>query len=382
MLVYWIWFSLIPERFTREKLLLLERFRDPEELYHCQRGNLPDMPEALGDYIEEKDLTEAQRILDDCVCKNISILTYGDGSYPRKLKNISDPPMVLYYKGRLPDWESVPVIGIVGTRKASAYGIKNGRRFGGEIAASGALVVSGAASGIDGAAMRGAMEQGRPVVGVLGNGVDVVYPPVNRKLYAETEKFGCLISEYIPGTPPYRGNFPRRNRIISGMSDGVLVVESPERSGALITATMAGEQGRDVFVIPGNIDTPTCQGSNRLLRNGGTAVFSGWDVLEEYADRYPGRVRPAEAVCPPEAADDKKTVDNPKKSGYSDRVRPQTPLSEQEERVYRCLTEQPQLVDGVISQTGLSAAEVLRILTKLSIKGMVKNHPGRQISRK
>ena len=381
MLLHWIWFSLIPEKFTRERLELLEHFRDPEEIYHCTDGSLPPMPGELADYIEEKDLSRAQKILDNCVCKNISILTYGDGGYPKKLKNISDPPIVLYYKGHLPDWESVPVIGIVGTRKASAYGIQSAHRFGGEIAAGGALVVSGAASGIDGAAMTAAIRQGKPTVGVLGNGVDVVYPPTNRQLFADTEKFGCLISEYVPGTRPFPWNFPRRNRIISGLSDGVLVVEAPERSGALSTATKAADQGRDVFVVPGNIDVPTSQGSNNLLLAGGIPVFSGWDVLKEYEDRYPGRVKPAK-VSEPAPPDDKKTVDNPEKSGYSDRVRPQTPLSEQEERVYRCLTEEPQLVDGVISQTGLPAAEVLRILTKLSIKGMVKKHPGGQVSRK
>ena len=394
MLEHWIWFSYIPERFYREKQLLLQRFHDPEELYYCDGKAIPTLPPQLTEYLDNKDLTQARAVLTQCEKKNIGILTFRDASYPTKLRNITDPPVVLYYKGRLPDWENVPVIGVVGTRKASAYGLQNARRFAGEIAADGGLIVSGAASGIDAAAMMGALSQSRPVVGVLGCGVDRIYPASNRELFAETEKSGCLISEYAPGVPPNSWNFPRRNRIISGMSDAVLVVEAPLKSGALITARDAAEQGREVFTVPGNIDSDTCAGSNALLQDRAIPVFSGWDVLREYADLYPGKVKktsvvfseeplPEPAAIPPKRErSDKKSVDKPKISEYSDRERPKPVLSPQEQQIYDCLTAEPQQVDAVIAKSGLPTATVLTILTKLSIKGVTDNLPGRRVSLK
>ena len=180
---------------------------------------------------------------------------------------------------------------MVGTRHASPYGMTTAKKMGYQITKCGGIVVSGMAYGIDGMAMKGALTAGAPVVGILGCGAEMVYPPSNRPLFSDVENYGCIMSEFPPGTPPVKWNFPKRNRIISGMSCGVLVVEAPEKSGALITARCAADQGRDVFVVPGNIDVPTFVGSNRLLRDGAIAVSSGWDILSEYQMQFPDKIR-------------------------------------------------------------------------------------------
>ena len=206
MLIHWIWLSKLCDITTMQKCRLLRAFRDPEDIFEageealCQAEELT--PRALQS-LANKDLTQARKILKDCSEKNISILTYGDGAYPKRLKNIENPPLVLYYKGTLPDWESVPVIGMVGTRKASAYGLQNAENMGFQVAACGALVVSGGADGIDTMVLKGAMRAGKKVVAVLGCGADIVYPSKNKELFANIEKQGCLITEYVPGTPAY-----------------------------------------------------------------------------------------------------------------------------------------------------------------------------------
>ena len=293
-IIHWIWLATRPELNERQKLAVLDALGDPEEIFYADHSRLiqiEEMTQAGVDALADKNLTQAQTILDDCVEKDIQICTYHDGAYPARLKNIADPPLVLYYKGNLTGLDSSPVIGVVGTRKASVYGLTTSKKMGYQIAKCGGILVSGLAEGNDGSAMEGALTAGGKVVGVLGNGVDVVYPAMHRSLYRDTERNGCLISEFPPKTPPYKWNFPKRNRLISGLSNGVLLVEAPQISGSLITARRALDQGRDVFVVPGNIDVPTFQGSNAMLRDGGIAVSSGWDVVSEYAALYPGKIR-------------------------------------------------------------------------------------------
>ena len=214
MLLYWIWFSELNIPMT-EKHRLLSRFGDPETLYHSGEN-------------QDKDLQSAEEILRKCNAKNIRLLPIDDAAYPARLRNTPDAPVLLYYKGILPDWDSVPFIGVVGTRKASAYGLQVAHQMGAQIAQSGGVVVSGGASGIDTAAMQGALDAGSPVIGVLGCGVDVVYPRHNRKLFEAVVQNGCLISEYPPEAQGIPWHFPARNRIISGMSNGTLIVEAPQ----------------------------------------------------------------------------------------------------------------------------------------------------------
>ncbi len=410
MLVHWIWLATRPGLNDREKVAALEYFSDPEAVY-CARMDALQKVEGLSRNavaaLTDKNLNEAEKILRQCAEKQIHICTYRDGTYPARLKNIPDPPVVLYCKGVLPDLDGQPVIGVVGTRKCSGYGISAAQRLGYQIAACGAVVVSGAAKGIDAAAMTGAMTAGGKVVGVLGCGVDVVYPASVRQLYRDTEQSGCLVSEFPPGTPPYKWNFPKRNRIISGLSCGVLVVEAPEISGALITARQAAEQGRDVFVVPGNIDMPSFAGSNALLREGAIMAGSGWDVVGEYEDRYPDKVhknlqidtgalnlsreqtvakvaQSAVFVAEKESFDRKKekiTVDKESSCAYSD-VDSYVPASSEEAVLLEKLGADTWLVDELISQTQLPAPKVLSLLTLLEIKGVVARLPGRQVRRK
>ena len=418
MLIHWIWLATRPGLQDHQKLAVLEAFGNPEDVYFGDKSayaTVEGITEKGCEALADKDLSEAQKILDQCIQKDIQICTYHDGIYPCRLKNISDPPLVLYYRGRLTGLESCPVIAVVGTRKCSAYGITTARRMGYQIVRCGGMVVSGLAAGIDSASMQGALTAGGNVIGVLGCGIDVVYPAKNKSLYLDTERSGCLISEFPPETPPFGWNFPRRNRIISGLSNGVLVVEAPEGSGSLITARRALDQGRDVFVVPGNIDVPTFRGSNSLLREGAIAVSSGWDVVSEYQALYPQQVSRSQeqlhrdeqnesnlfvaeaeksmpqvaqkrAVLREKRASDrkkpKKPIDNGQNPPYSDHCNVLETLSETERQLLEPLRGGEKLADELIAQSGLPAGKVLSMLTMLQIRGVVKLLPGKRIALK
>ena len=408
MLIHWIWLATRPHMTEWVKVELVRHFGDAESVYFagdytCIEGLTQEGVEALKD----RNLTPAEEILNACDREGIQILTYQDAAYPKRLQNIPDPPLVFYYKGRLPDFDGLPLIGVVGTRRASAYGLTAAKRMGYQIARCGGVVVSGMAAGIDAMAMKGALTAGGTVIGVLGCGADMVYPAGNRSLFADTARYGCILSEFPPGTPPHKWNFPKRNRVISGLSCGVLVVEAPEKSGALITARQAADQGRDVFVVPGNIDVDTFIGSNRLLRDGAIAVSSGWDILSEYEGHFPGKIRrfdrasgltaypdevekPALKVAQKPALPkekparkvktDKKVIDNGASTPYIDLNDTLPGLSADEQTIVKTIGSEPKLVDDVIAATGLSAGKVLAMLTLLEVKGIVKRLPGRQVT--
>lgn len=395
MLLHWIWYATLPGLSLRQKLSVLEHFSDPEDIFHTESfGHIPQLPPDAVKALENKDLSKAKSIIKECGEKHISILTIQDAAYPSRLRNIADAPMVLYYKGVLPDFEGQPVISVVGTRKASPYGIKNARDMSRQIAACGGLLVSGGAAGIDAAALQGAMDTGAQVVAVLGFGADKVYPAENRKLFAQIEENGCLLTEYVPGTGVKPWQFPERNRIISALANGVLVVEAPEKSGALITAEKAFQQGRDVYAVPGNIDVATCVGSNALLREYARTAITGWDVIKEYAGQYPGveerpvvlrgnsQLKVAQTPLLPTIPTDtdKKDIDNPKDNAYSVLENKNIKLTEQEEKILACLDSTPRPVDDVIAQLGMPAGRVLSALTVMALKGLVVNHPGGLVS--
>ncbi len=409
MLIHWIWLATRPDLSDWQKRTVLDTFRDPEEVFYAEKEsftNVKDMTQAGAEALCDKNLTQAKEILNDCVEKGIQICTFHDGAYPVRLKNIADPPLVLYYKGNLTGLDSSPVIGVVGTRKASVYGLTTAKKMGYQIAKCGGILVSGLAEGNDGSAMTGALTAGGIVVGVLGCGVDVVYPAIHRSLYRDTERSGCLISEFPPKTPPYKWNFPKRNRIISGLSNGVLVVEAPHGSGSLITARQAADQGRDVFVVPGNIDVPTFNGSNALLRDGAIAVSSGWDVVSEYASLYPDTIRedagesiflreqekPLPKVAQKQEIPmkkplfdrkkEKKPIDNGQKKSYSDQQDILKSLSQEEKELLKPLQKGETLVDDLIAASGLPTGKVLSMLTMLQVRGIVELLPGKRITLK
>lgn len=379
MLEYWVWLSSLKELSLREKSALLERFTDPEEVFRS------DHPAAkLG------DMAGAEEIVRKCRQQGIDIITLRDPAYPKPLKNVADVPLVLYCKGVMPQFENQPVIGVVGTRKASPYGIQSAATLSTQIVQHGGIVVSGGAAGVDSAALRGAVEAKGTAVAVLGCGVDVVYPRTNRRLFMDVEACGCLLSEYPPGTPPLSWNFPRRNRIISGLSDGVLVVEAPEKSGAMITARTALEQNRDVFVVPGNIDVITCKGSNRLLQEGAYPVFSGWDVVKNYASVYPDTVMEKTGekkektlkVAQKTAFPDKINIDKEEPRPYSVFVEKPLELTEEEKKLFDCLDRRARPIDEVAALADQPVGSALSVLTKMAMRGIILMHPGKLFSRK
>lgn len=418
MLVHWIWFAHRPGLTDRMRRGLLRHFQDPEEMYYADSGafdHVEGLTEEGKEALREKDLSPAEKILEKCRQEQIHLLTIRDAAYPARLKNIDDPPVLLYYKGTLPDLDGSPVIGVVGTRKASAYGLTTAKRMGYQIGKCGGIVVSGMAYGIDGFAMNGALTADAPVVGVLGCGVDIVYPASNRALFRDAERHGCILSEFAPGTPPIHYHFPKRNRIIAGLSCGVLVVEAPEKSGALITARQALDQGRDVFAVPGNIDVPTFEGSNQLLRAGAIPVLCGWDVVSEYEALFPDKIRrdtsparqtassdevlraseaeaPAAKVAqkprlpgkkqPEGEKSHKKVIDKESSAPYIDLNDKISRLSADEKTIVLALQNGARLVDDVIAETGMTTGKLLASLTMLELKGIVRRLPGKRISLK
>jgi len=399
MLLHWIWFAGLPGVALRQKLQLLERFSDPEELFRTENfSRIPEISPELAELLGNKDLDPARKIMADCKHAQLGILTMQDAAYPSKLRSISDPPLVLYYKGYIPDFEEQPSIGIVGTRKATANGLSNARSMAREITVCGGMVVSGGAAGIDSAALQGALDVGGSCVVVLGCGADVVYPKSNAVLFHKISECGCILSEYPPGTEPRPWLFPERNRIISGLSNGVLVVEAPKNSGALITAKDAFSQGRDVFAVPGNVGNPACEGSNGLLEDCAAVALSGWGVMKEYEGVYacvakrtclpqvPEPELPAMVAQPPlespKRDSDKKVIDNSASGAYIDRERIIQGLDPFSRRIVENLGPEPIPVDDLIAAVDAPPNQVLGALTMLALSGVVENHPGRLVSLK
>lgn len=383
---YWVWLTSLVGLHPLSMRRLIDHFGSPMEVYFAPQGGydaVPELTEKDRRLLNDKDLSRTESILEICRSRKVRILTLQDADYPERLKEIAAPPPVLYVRGHLPYLDEMPTIGIVGTRKASSYGIKMALKLGQEITASGGCVVTGMALGVDGAAARGALIEGG-CIGVLGTAIDVDYPAANASLIADVAATGAIISEYPPGYPTMAANFPRRNRIISGLSSGVCVVEAPERSGALITADLALEQGRDLFAVPGNADSDTSAGTNALIRECAKAVTCGKDILMEYEGLYPGRIVYRKGGFVPAAPEEKpapvrKTViDKPTSIPYSDVEQRISAFPEDQQAILRALLTGQKHVDEIIAQTGLSTARALSGLTILTIRRVVNALPGKQ----
>lgn len=407
-LKYWLWLDHVRGVTKAEKIKLLESLGSPEEIFFARDT---DTERALGrkcPELSDKSMDNVRQTLRKCEEMDLEIITLTDSGYPTRLANIYDPPLVLYVKGKLPRMDDEAAIAVVGTRSCTPYGIVTAEKIAYEAVKCGAVIVTGLARGIDTAAAKGALRAGGKVVGVLGNGLDIVYPRSNRSLYEDVAATGAIITEFPPGTPPEGKNFPIRNRILSGISVGVTLIEAPERSGALITAASALEQGRDVFVVPGNIDAESCRGSNGLLREGAYPAFSGWDIMGTYEDAFPDKVHPAdgrrlaalqedaarslvegemaELAKPrqkksPAKADNgqratKKVIDNAPEPGYIDIMVDPEELSLDERSVLEAFSGRMH-VDELILATKLPAQAVLSALTMLEIQGCVVQEPGK-----
>jgi len=400
-LKYWLWLSTLHGIGPVTARKLIDYFGSPKSVYFARDKHYAEAgicEKAELEALENKNLDRAARIWRDCDELDIRILTMHDADYPQRLANIYDPPIVLYIKGRLPAIDDEVVIAMVGTREATPYGLRVAERLAFEVAKGGGIIVSGLAEGIDTMAVLGALRAGGRPLAVLGTGLDVYYPQKNRLLQEDVAQAGALISEYPPGTQPVRTNFPARNRIISGLSLGVTIVEAPKKSGALITAARALEQGRDLFVVPGNIDSPACKGSNELLKdNCALAVTSGYDILREYEAAYPQKLKlnaensssscAGKALKLPENTasavpvlqeSTEKVVDKARELEYIDLKEQLADLSEDELCVVSVMTERDMHIDDIIDLSGREPSRVLSALTSLELKGYAVSGKGRR----
>jgi DNA processing protein len=420
-LKYWVWLSALTGLKPARRFALLEALGDPKNVYYADEKRLrEELSPTEGELrlLLNKSLVRTEEILAQCRTEGISILTLQDAAYPRRLRNIFDPPVVLYVRGRLPAVDEEAAIGIVGTRKVTPYGLKMAKKLGFEVCRCGGVVVTGLAEGADSAAAEGALLAGGVCIGVLGCAIDDIYPRWNRALYEDVSLAGALVSEYPPGEALARWFFPERNRIISGLSLGVAVVEAPEKSGALITAELALEQGREVFAVPGNADAPGCLGSNRLIREGAQLVTDGWQMLADFAPQFPKLSEYDERKALPlalredagksyyagkasektksepaaESAEtgrgftklrvhtDRKRIDNAEKREYIDLRDQLSTLTERQLRIVSALEDKSVHVDDIVEKTELSVPEVLSELTMLQIKGYVSQESGKRFS--
>lgn len=397
-LQYWVWLS---ERLgvkPRNRLELVERFGDVRRVFYASeedyRTILPSLqPGELRD-LADKELSSANDALAVLESENLSMITIQDAAYPERLRQIYDPPVVLYVRGKLPRLDDFVSVAVAGTRKATPYGLRTADRLGGELAACGAILVSGLTAGVDAEAARGALRADGVCIGVLGGAIDA---PFADYLQRDVARRGAVVSEFAPGSKIGKAGFRLRNRITTGLALAAVIVEAPERSGALLFAADALEQNREVFAVPGNADAKGAFGTNALLKEGARPATCAWDVLEDYARLYPGAVRRAEppksvperapkpADEPIETGEDfavlrrpirQKVIDKENSREYIDVER----LSEKQKKLVSALTEPHMQVDDLIRLSGLSAPEALSELTMLQILGVVSQEPGKRFT--
>ena len=351
-ILYWLWlttkYGVTPSKIK----VLLEYFKTVEEIYFSKNfNNIYGLSDKIKSSLADKDLSKAEKILEQTAKLNQKILVYDSESYPQILKNISSPPYVLYVQGKVLELDKVLTIGVVGTRNSSEYGRVVTDRICRELAQYGAVTVGGLARGIDTVGAWATLDVG---------GVDIVYPSENVELVKAITEKGCIISEYAPGTPPVRNHFPARNRIIAGLSRGILVTEAPEKSGALITAKYALENDRDVFAVPRNITDTNSLGTNKIIQQGAKLINGAADIISEYP--YAEKVIPKKVKSEPI----QKTVDDSK---YSK-------LNEFEKQIIDILKKSDMQIDELSRELKRNVSEINTKLIMLEVKGLVKKLPG------
>jgi DNA processing protein len=356
----WLALSLTPGVGSTLFKRLLDRFDSPEAVFDSALEELLQI-EGLGEKVAKEILRgprNVERELKQIDETGARALTIKDEAYPRRLREIYDPPPVLYLRGDLKKEDDLAV-SIVGSRKTSPYGRWITEKISRDLACQGITIVSGMARGIDAVAHMGAISAEGRTVAVLGCGVDVIYPPENKDLFREIIDHGAILSEFPMGSPPEGGHFPKRNRIISGLSLGVVVVQAGAKSGSLITAGYALEQGREIFAVPGNVGGASSQGTHRLIKEGAKLVESSEDILEEILPQW-----------------------RKEKEGAREMERPGPVLSEEETALSELLTETPLHIDAIIRESGLEPGKVSSLLLNLELKGLLLQWPGKCFSKK
>ncbi len=336
-----------------------DHFQDPRRAFSASEKELCEVPgldrEAIKGFLTFSGWDEASREIHRVFDAGARIVPFGAPSYPSRLRMIADPPPFLYLRGELPE-EDERTIAVVGSRSASDYGKKITRGLSQGLASLGFTVVSGMARGIDGQAHAAALASGGRTVAVMGSGVDVIYPPEHKELYGEICRRGAILSELPMGTPPFSYNFPSRNRLISGISLGVVVVEATERSGSLISARLALEQGREVFAVPGEAGASRSRGTHQLIRQGAKLVENVEDILEEVAPQLMIPSKMGRRNAPPSLPCD---------------------AGPEAKRVFDLVLQGLHQIDELIQASGFPAAKVTELLLDLEIRGAIKQLPGK-----
>lgn len=391
-LSYWIWLS-NAELSVRTKAALMEHYGDAETAFFAPAGefaHIEGVSRADAAILERRDMSDTARIIEECQAQGLSVISYQDSAYPSRLRNIYAPPPVLYIKGRLPAVDDNAVIAVVGTRKATPYGLKMARTIAGEIVRCGGIVISGLTHGIDAAAAEGALSAGGICVGVLGT----AHQDDAGVLYAGVAERGAVISEYAPGSPAQRSFFRDRNRITAGLSVGAVAVEAPEKSGTRLFVAEAAAQGKEIFAVPGNADAKMSAGTIDMLKDGAKPVTCGWDVVSEFEYLFPGKLRKAPAArgetrrieaesvenAPVLQKETKKVIDKENGRRYIDLKDQLRDLSETQLKIITAVDNGGTHIDDIIETTGLGTATVLAQLTVLEIKGYIRREAGRRIA--
>ena len=350
--------NLIPQIGSVRLGHLLKYFNTPEEIFKASRQSLePVVGEAISQGIVSFDSRKLDNDLAQAKKAGLEIITLFDASYPQNLKQIPGLPIVLYVSGKMTQADNLS-LGIVGSRRASLYGLSSAEKFAAELALNNLTIVSGMARGVDTYAHRGALKASGRTIAVMGSGFNHIYPPENQGLAAQIAKSGAVISEFPMDTKPLAQNFPRRNRLISGLSLGVLVTEAARNSGALITVDFALEQGRDVFALPGRIDACGSMGTNELLKQGAKLVTCSEDILTELNLGIFDKDEPI----------------NPE-------IKDNILCAKEEDILYNCISRQVLAIDDLIEKTSLSSSQVSSLILRLQFKKLIKELPGKQFIR-
>ena len=396
-LKYWIWLS-AANIGANAKAAVLMHYGDAERAFLSPPGDFKSVEKLSKrdiEILEKRDLTLVDAILEKCEMQCISVITFQDAAYPRRLRCIYSPPVALYVKGRLPAIDENPVIAIVGTRNATPYGIKMSRSIACDIARCGGTVASGLTRGIDAAAAEGALYGDGTVIGVLGT----CHSDDAGRLADEVAARGALISEYPPLTKFNKSHFRERNRITSGISVGVVAVEAPEGSNTRLFVEEAVDQGKEIFAVPGNADAANSVETNSMIKDGAQTVTCGWEVLAEFEALYPEKIKksvgsksiamdeyprcaaPTKVYSPVrKQKPTKKEVDKPQDTGYIDLKEQLKSLNEDQLKIIAAIEKNASHIDDIIENTGLSTARVLSQLTILEIKGFICREAGKRIA--
>ena len=370
---FWLGLTKLEGLGVRGAHRLVEHFGSPQAAYMASLTELEScgIPARVAQSIfAQAGLKEATRDLEASAKAGCQVVAYSSDDYPPRLKQIPDPPLVLYVRGDV-NVLSRYALAIVGTRRPTAYGSQVAQRLAHDLAQRQLVIVSGLARGIDSAAHRGALEAAGKTVAVLGSGIDVIYPRENKRLAEQVSENGALISEFPPGTSPAPENFPIRNRTISGLALGVVVVEAAEYSGSLITARLALEQNREVFAVPGNITSAQSFGPNHLIKQGAKLVDEWMDVIEE----FPAEIR-MQLLPPVEASDE--AAAKPQTGSLFEQS-----LTPDQKAVFDVLrADQPLFVDAILTSALIPRPQVMTALLELEMAGVIRQLPGKNFIRK